>query len=80
MYMRYSELLASQPVTLDGENYRVVRVAYHKTPESYSVQVALPTELYTIYTQVRSYNCQGNNTHLYGDGAVVDEQQWYVCQ
>lgn len=47
MYMRYSELLASQPVTLDGEHYHVVRVAYHKTSESYSVQVALSCTPYS---------------------------------
>ena len=63
---------------LDGEKYRVVHVAYHKTSESYSGQVVLQTELYTIFTPVPC-NGQGDNAHWYGDGSVVDEQQcWYV--
>jgi hypothetical protein len=58
----------------------VVRVAYHRISESYSGQVVLQTELYTIFTPVRSCNGQGDNTDWYGDDAVVDEQQCFVCQ
>ncbi|CAG2216129.1 SETD8 [Mytilus edulis] len=55
--MKVTELHASQPETVEGQVWRVVRVAEHKTSDKYMAQIGLEPYVYdmlTRYLQIRA--------------------------